>query len=137
MAYQVQQVSPLDLKPSVGIGVNIPFSGKAVFNTTFTTKDAVRANIINFLLTNQNERIFNNNFGANIRAFIFEMISTDSLDSLQKRLGDLLQQYFPNLSISTLTVSGDPDSNSVYINLGYAIKSYAIEDNFTIAVTNG
>ena len=137
MAYQVKQVSPLDLKPSVGIGVNIPFSGKAVFNTTYTTKGAVRANVINFLLTNQNERVFNNNFGANIRAFIFEMISNDSLDGLQKRLGDLLQQYFPNLTISTLTVSGDPDQNSVYINLGYAIKSYAIEDNFTIAVTNG
>lgn len=137
MAYQVRQVSPLDLKPSVGIGVNIPFSGKAVFNTTYTTKDAVRANVINFLLTNQNERVFNNNFGANIRGFIFEMISNDALDGLQKRLGDLLQQYFPNLTISTLTVSGDPDSNSVYINLGYALKSYAIEDNFTIAVTNG
>lgn len=137
MAYQVTRVSPLDLKPSVGIGVAVPFSGRAVFNTTYTTKDAVRANVINFLLTNQNERVFNNNFGANIRGFVFEMISAQAIDGLEQRLTELLQLYFPNLSIKTLEVVGDADMNTVYINLGYALKSYAIEDNFTIAVTNG
>lgn len=137
MAYQVKQINPLDLKKSVGIGVNIPFSGRAVFNTTYTSKDAVRANIINFLLTNKNERVFNNNFGADIRSFIFEMIDIQATDGLQRRLTDLLQFYFPNLTVTSLTVSGEPDQNTVYINLSYALKSYAIEDNFTIAVTNG
>jgi phage baseplate assembly protein W len=137
MAYQVKQINPLDLKKSVGIGVNIPFSGRAVFNTTYTSKDAIRANIINFLLTNKNERVFNNNFGADIRSFIFEMIDIQATDGLQRRLTDLLQFYFPNITVTSLTVSGEADQNTVYINLSYALKSYAIEDNFTIAVTNG
>ena len=62
MAYKVQRISPLDLQPRKAVGVALPFSGKAVFNSTYTTKDAVRNNIINYFLTGKNERVLNLNF---------------------------------------------------------------------------
>jgi hypothetical protein len=33
MAFNVQQINPLDLQPSVGVGVGLPFTSDQVFNT--------------------------------------------------------------------------------------------------------
>ena len=50
MAFNVQQINPLDQQPSVGVGVGLPFSSNGVFNTTFTTQDALKSNLINYLI---------------------------------------------------------------------------------------
>ena len=59
MAYNVRNINVLDLRPSTGIGVSIPFSNPAVFETVYNTKDQTKYNLINFLLTDPRERIFN------------------------------------------------------------------------------
>ena len=41
-------------KSGTGVGVAIPFNAPGVFKTTYTTKEAVKNNLINFFLTNQN-----------------------------------------------------------------------------------
>ena len=59
MAFNVQQINPLDLQPSVGIGVGLPFTSGEVFSTTYTTQDAIKSNLINYFLTGKSERFFN------------------------------------------------------------------------------
>ena len=39
MAQIQQQIDPLDLTPSTGVGVALPFNGPGVFNTNYTTAD--------------------------------------------------------------------------------------------------
>ena len=51
MAFEVKKIDPLDLQPRKAVGVALPFSGKAVFNSTFETKEAIKANLVNYLLT--------------------------------------------------------------------------------------
>ena len=43
------RIYPNDLKPSVGIAVDIPFNKPGVFTSNFQTKDAIRNNLLNFL----------------------------------------------------------------------------------------
>jgi hypothetical protein len=50
MAYNIININPLDLQPSKGIGIKLPFDGSTGLNITYTTKDATRSNILNFLL---------------------------------------------------------------------------------------
>ena len=71
MAFGAKKIFPIDRKPSTAVGVDIPFNSPGVFKSTYLTKDAIRANLINFFLTNQNERYLNPTFGGNLRAFIF------------------------------------------------------------------
>ena len=52
MAFSPQQIAPIDFDASVAVGVNIPFSGNAVFISNYQTKDAIKNNLINFFLTN-------------------------------------------------------------------------------------
>ena len=49
MAYNAQKIPPIDFKPSVGVGVNLPFNGNACFNITFTTQEATKNNLINWI----------------------------------------------------------------------------------------
>ena len=67
MAYTTVNINPLDLFPSKGVGIKIPFDGPTGLNITYTTKDAIKSNILNFFLTGRKERIMNPTFGAGIR----------------------------------------------------------------------
>jgi hypothetical protein len=78
MAFNVQQINPLDLQPSVGVGVGLPFSSNQVFNITYTTQEAIKTNLINYFLTGESERFFNPTFGAGIGAVLFNQMQQDT-----------------------------------------------------------
>lgn len=135
MAVKVQQINPLDLKDYVGIGVNLPFTGKAVFNTTYTTKDATKANIINYFLTTKGERYFNPGFGSDIRTLLFDNINTAKLEQLKLIIQDEMNFYFPKVQINTFEISSDPDAHIVRVYLKYSLRNTNIQDEILIDIT--
>lgn len=134
MAIKVQQIDPLDLRDSLGIGVNLPLSGKAVFNTTYTSKDATKANLINYFLTNKGERYLNPNFGSDIRLFLFENISEDKLTTVKARITKELKVYFPRVNPLQFEVTADPDRNTLRVYLQYEIANSNIQDEILINI---
>ena len=50
MAFNPQQINPVDLNPNVAVGVDLPLNGPSVFKSNFTTKDATKNNLINFFI---------------------------------------------------------------------------------------
>ena len=134
MAYNLKQINVLDLRPSVGVGVALPFNTPAVFQTVYTTKEQLKYNIINFLLTDKRERIFNPSFGAGIRDKVFEQITPATLESLDTQIRTGIQQYFPNVIITSLTFGGNPDQNLLTIQFSYTIKNTGESDNVIISL---
>jgi phage baseplate assembly protein W len=134
MAYNLKQINVLDLRSSTGVGVALPFNTPAVFQTVYTTKEQLKYNIINFLLTDKRERVFNPNFGANIRSKVFEQITTDTVDSLDSQIRTGVNQYFPNVVITNLTFGGNPDQNLLTIQFSYTISNTGESDNITISL---
>ena len=132
MAYNLKQINVLDLRPSTGVGVALPFNTPAVFQTVYTTQEQLKYNIINFLLTNNRERIFNPTFGANIRSSVFEQITPDTTDALDLQIRNGVAQYFPNVAITELLFGGDPDQNQLLIQFSYVITNTGQSDNITI-----
>ena len=132
MAYNLKQINVLDLRPSTGIGVALPFNTPAVFQTVYTTQEQLKYNIINYLLTNNRERIFNPNFGANIRSSIFEQITPETADTLDTQIRNGIAQYFPNVAITDLTFGGDPDQSLLTIQFSYTVTNTGQSDNITI-----
>lgn len=128
MAFNPQQIYPIDLNASKAVGVNIPFSGDAVFISNYLTKDAIKNNLINFFLTNPGERFLNPTFGGGLRPFIFEQITRDNLDFLREDINQKITIYFPNITINDLVVSGQPDVNRIDVSLTYSVKNTNIFD---------
>ena len=132
MAFNVRRINPLDLQPRKAVGVALPFQGRAVFNSTFTTKDATRTNLINFFLTGQNERVFNPRFGSGIRNLLFENLTQESIDIATENIIQGLQIYFPQVEIRNLQLIPIYDENLVNFELKYAIRETGITDELTI-----
>lgn len=134
MAYNLKNINVLDLRPSTGIGVSLPFSNPAVFETVYTTKDQLKFNMINFLLTNRGERLYNPNFGANISAQLFEQITDETLDALDTQIRTGIAQYFPNVTITSLGFVPEPDRNTLLIQFSYTINNTGDSDNLIISL---
>lgn len=132
MAYNLRNINILDLRPSTGVGVALPFNAPGVFRTVYNTREQLKYNIINFLLTDKRERIFNPNFGANIRSKVFDQISEQTIDDLEGIIRAGISQYFPNVIITNLTFGGDPNKNLLTIQFSYTINNTGESDNITL-----
>ena len=134
MAFQVKKIYPLDLKPNTAIGVDLPFSGTGVFNSTYFSKDAIKANLINFFLTNKGERYLNPDFGSNIRKLLFENIDNNTLEDIKVTLLDEMKDYFPRVIPITFDITPEPDTYLIRFYLKYSINETNIEDDLLINI---
>ena len=132
MPFSPQQIAPIDFDASVAVGVNLPFSGPAVFISNYQTKDAIKNNLINFFLTNPGERVLNPTFGGGLRAFLFEQITLDNLNFLREDINSKLENYFPNIQIEDLMVSGQEDTNQITVTLKYSVINTNVIDTLEI-----
>tara|TARA_R110000851_G_scaffold187705_2_gene337610 strand:- start:4386 stop:4790 length:405 start_codon:yes stop_codon:yes gene_type:complete len=132
MAFGAQQIYPQDLNASQAIGINLPLNGPAVFKSNYQTKDAIKNNLINFFLTNPGERYLNPEFGGGLRAFIFEQISNNSIQTLNEDLTNKLQENFTNINVDKLDILREDDNNTIIVALTYSVPNTNIKDNIKI-----
>lgn len=128
----VQKINPLDLQPRKAIGVKLPFSGKAVFNSTFISADAIKTNLINFFLTARGERYLNPDFGNGLQALLFDQLTEDKIREINSLIKEDLKFYFPRVIPTDMSIEGIPDRNTVQFVLKYKVDSTNIEDELVI-----
>lgn len=136
MAYGLKKISPLDLRPSTAIGVALPFSAPNVFSSVYTTKDQTKYNIINFLLTDPRERVFNPTFGAGLRSRLFEQIDQQSFEELKQSIQTQVENQFPQIQITQLSIVGEPEYNSINIKFSYRLIRSNENDSVTLTIQN-
>lgn len=134
MAFEVKKINPLDRQPRKAIGVDLPFSANAVFNSTFQTKDALKVNLINYLLTNRGERPLNPSFGGGIRELLFENINQEEIEDIKENISSNITRFFPNIRPTRIEITSEPDRNTIGFFLKYAIADQNIQDEFLINI---
>ena len=134
MAFNVKRIDPLDLQPRKAIGVSLPFSGRGVFNSTYTSKDAVKTNLINLLLTGNGERYLNPFLGTGLRSYLFENITEDTLRRAKADITNTINVYFPRVEILELQISSEPDTNTFVTYLKYRVTESDIQDEIIINI---
>ena len=94
-----------------------PISGDI---TTKKDSDAVKRAVRNIILTNDYERPFKPNFGANLRAQLFELQGIGSKKRIASDISDALSALEPR--IRNVNVSfGEEKSNSINVRISYTI----------------
>jgi len=137
MAYNLRNINVLDLRPSTGVGVSLPFSNRTAFSTVYTTKEQLKYNIINFLLTDKGERIFNPTFGAGLRSRLFEQITEESNETLQLSIQSSVESYFPSVRVVNMQVKSVPDESLISVQFSYTITTSNETDNILLNIQNG
>jgi len=136
MAYEVKKINPIDLQPRKAVGVSLPFSGKAVFNQTFETKEAIKTNLINYFLTGKGERFLNPTFGNALQPLLFDQLTEDKVKEIDSIVKTDIARFFPKVEPTEISTIGDPDTNTVQFFLRYKIKNTEVEDEVAINFYN-
>ena len=133
---QIQQIDPLDLNPSTGVGVSLPFNGPGVFNTNYTTKDQTKSNLINLVLTEPGERVYKPFFGVGLNSLLFEQ-NIDK-DILQLRIEEAISQdeKLSQITISDIIINRDPNTNTVNVSIEYISNLNGSQDAIQIGIGN-
>jgi phage baseplate assembly protein W len=129
---QVARVYPLDLQKNVAIGVSLPFNGPGVFNSTYSTKDQIKSNVINLLLTNKGERIMNSNFGADIKSTLFEGMTDNIVPLIQDKISAAFSAYIPQASVNKIDVILSKDTYTVNVTVNYTLNISGESDQVNI-----
>jgi hypothetical protein len=84
---------------------------------------AVIQSCLNILRTNNGERPFNYNFGANLRSYLFENITRITAASMATSINTALKNYEPRIEVLNTNIQARPDSNEVFITVTGRVKS--------------
>jgi len=135
MARIIANKYPIDLEARKAVGFSLPLNGKAVFKPTYNTRDQIKTNLLNYLLTDRGERVFNTNFGANLRSLLFENIVDDTLDDLEDTIKSAINDRFPDIVVRETNFDNQSDENRINFTLKYDIVTFGVTDDLTIALT--
>ena len=130
---QTTRVNPLDLQKNIAIGVSLPFNGPAgPFNSTYSTKDQTKFNLINLLFTNNGERIMNPEFGCDLKTVLFEGITEDTSALIQNLITTNVNYFIPEVNVVDVEVEPNEDNNSYNITLKYSLVISGTADQITV-----
>ena len=130
---QTTRVNPLDLQKNIAIGVSLPFNGPAgPFNKTYSTQEQAKSDLINLLLTNKGERVFNPDFGTDLKPVLFEPITEDIIPLIKSLIVDSVNTYVPAVIVSDITIKKDEDQNTISITVTYRMRVSGQSDQITV-----
>lgn len=129
---RVIRVNPLDLQKNIAIGVALPFDAPGVFRSTYTTKDQIKSNLVNLLLTDVGERVMNPGFGTNLRRFIFSGITETNIEELRLSLVSSISIYIPEITVQNITVTPNIDYNLISLSIDYVLNISNTPDQVTV-----
>ena len=125
-------INPLDFNKNKAIGVAFPYDTPGVFRQSFSERDAVKSNLINLILTEPGERVYEPTFGLGLKNKLFE--NNINVEELKLQIGDKINQFIPQVSLMGVDAQLDQNLHTLLITISYKImntgESDAIEINF-------
>ena len=129
---QTIRVNPLDLQKNIVIGVSLPFNAPGVFNKTYSTKDQIKSNLINLLLTDKGERIMNPEFGTDLRRSLFDNMTNSSSELLRFKIIDSINIFIPEILLGEVEVEPDFNYNTLNVTINYRLAISNVPDQVTV-----
>ena len=129
---QTIRVNPLDLQKNIAIGVALPFNAPGVFKSTYSTKDQIKSNLVNLLLTDVGERVMNPNFGCNLKKYLFEGLTESNLEILKTDVLNSISFYVPEITVVEFILTPNYDYNSLDLIVNYVLNISNTPDQVTI-----
>ena len=116
-------VREIDRDDDIYVGIRFPLdhSPEGFFYKTKTIREQVKSNIRNLLLTEKGERVFQPNFGSNLKSLLFEQITPISLENVENDIRESLSTWLPYVNVNDLVVVQDSaNSNKVLTSIEYS-----------------
>jgi len=107
------------------IGITLPLQfGENTFEQAFLTKDQVKSNIKNLLLTKRGERIIQPEFGSGLQSLLFEPNVDDLEGRIEDTINDSLEQWLPYVTAEEIDIESTDelrDNNKLNVSIKFRI----------------
>ena len=87
--------------------------------------DAVKSAIVSILKTNHNERMFQPEFGSNIRALLFEQMNPITEQRIKTEVENAVRNHEPRAEVLGITVDRQEEQNRYLVSILFNIASEA------------
>ena len=94
-----------------------PSSGDLVLKQD---KEAVKRSVRNIMLTNNYERPFKPNFGANLRGLLFELADDMTKFEIRNQISEALEMLEPRVTIDEIYLQ-QTRNNEMHVNMHYGV----------------
>ena len=125
-----RKINPLDTNNNIRIGLGFPLNSVNMTSGTTNTKDQLKTNFLNLLLTVPGERINQPNYGIGLKNLLFE--NNIDEDSLLENINTKVEYYMPEIIVNNSNIKRDIDMYKINIRLDYTIKLDNVEDSIQI-----
>jgi phage baseplate assembly protein W len=117
------RIDPLDLDTRKAIGTKIPFNKKSIFEANFSTKEQIKSNLINLLLTSQGERIHEPSYGIGLREILFEpnIETSDKIAQLKGLINQNISIHIPQITATDVKVDPIKNTNNLLVKIQYKV----------------
>ena len=117
----------IDRDKNISVGLDLPLrkssKSNGWFETSNTTLTAVKNNIQSLLLTQKGERLMQPNLGLNLRKYIFEQITPDTVVNIENDIVDAFSYWLPFVDLKDLKVyESKSNTNGIDISVTFNIK---------------
>jgi phage baseplate assembly protein W len=117
-------VSAFNVSPAfLGKGWAFPVCVAGGQIATAAYDEDVRQAILIVLGTDPGERVMRPEFGAGLRAFVFEPMTPTTLEALRQRVQEALVDWEPRIDVEKVTVTAVPDEGKALIDVGYHVRA--------------
>jgi len=108
----------------LGLGWAFPVCSENGRTKTAAYDEDVRQAIRIIIGTNPGERAMRPDFGAGLNAFVFEPVSTTTLEALRRRVEESLVDWEPRIDVELVRVTVAPgEENKVLIEVSYRVRA--------------
>lgn len=128
MPILIKKLDPSLTGPRKGVGVQIPFSSDSVFITNYSSEEAMKNNILHYLLTERGECYLNIERGFNLYGYLFEQNVEKTRQEISRDIESRLKSRFPRLSKVEVETNTGIDEHTLQILLKYRIE-YSEKDS--------
>ncbi len=140
MAIELEKSFVIDTQDK-SVGVSLPIGGgnNGYFAVNYTTKNQIKSNLKNLILTEPGERLSNPKFGTPLRQFIFEPYEEGDFEMrIENVITDAISTYLPYVTIESIIFENNndvKDKHLVNLELKYSINFSAIPTTDTLTIS--
>ena len=125
-----KRINPLDINNNARIGVAFHLNDVNMTSGTETTREQLKANFLNLLLTVPGERVNHPTYGVGLKSQLFEQTLDET--TLLENINNHLAFWIPEITVTEAVLKEDRDYYRISLTLIYSISLDGSEDSIQI-----
>lgn len=121
-----------------GININFPFKETVtggIFETTKTTANALKADLISLLTTRRGQRPMRSSLYSPIYDYIMEPLDGFIKSELKKDIEKKVSEFIPQISITAIQFFEEEENNFLSIDITFRIDNSFKTDSVTLNIS--